>query len=141
RRGRVFTATDTSASAPVIVVNESFVRRYVPERDPIGLQIAGAGLARTIVGVVGDIQQSAGWGNFGPVSVMPATYIPAPQANAEFFKVVHLWFSPSWIVRLRVPQAGIAADMQRAVQSVDPQLPFAKFRTLDAVRGEAIAPE
>ena len=71
----------------------------------------------------------------------PATYIPAPQANAEFFKVVHLWFSPSWIVRLRVPQAGIAADMQRAVQSVDPQLPFAKFRTLDAVRGEAIATE
>lgn len=31
--------------------------------------------------------------------------------------------------------------MQRAVESVDPQLPFAKFRTLDAVRGEAVATE
>jgi ABC-type antimicrobial peptide transport system permease subunit len=29
--------------------------------------------------------------------------------------------------------------MQRAVQSVDPLLPFAKFRTLDDVRGETLA--
>ena len=31
--------------------------------------------------------------------------------------------------------------MQRAVQSIDPMLPFAKFRTLDDVRGEAVAAE
>ena len=29
--------------------------------------------------------------------------------------------------------------MQRAVESVDPLLPFAKFRTIDEVRGEAVA--
>ena len=39
----------------------------------------------------------------------------------------------------RGAQQTIASDMQRAVQSVDPLLPFAKFRTLDEVRGEAVA--
>jgi len=55
--------------------------------------------------------------------------------------MVHTWFSPSWFVRLRGPQPGIAADMQRAVETVDPLLPFAKFRTVDDVRGEALATE
>ena len=53
--------------------------------------------------------------------------------------MVHTWFSPSWFVRLRAPQPGIAAEMQRAVEPVDPLLPFAKFRTLDDVRSEAVA--
>ena len=53
--------------------------------------------------------------------------------------MVHTWFSPSWFVRLRAPQQGIAAEMQRAVEAVDPLLPFAKFRTIDDVRGEAVA--
>jgi ABC-type antimicrobial peptide transport system permease subunit len=54
-------------------------------------------------------------------------------------KMVHTWFSPSWIVRSAGAQQGIVAAMTRAVGQVDPQLPFAKFRTLDDVRGEAVA--
>lgn len=42
-------------------------------------------------------------------------------------------------VRLAGPQEGVAVQMQRAVESVDPQLPVARFRTLDQVRGEAVA--
>jgi len=95
--------------------------------------------ARTVVGVVGDIQQKAGWGSFGPVAAVPAAYVPAAQYTGGGFKMVHTWFSPSWIVRTAGPQAGIAADMQRAVQAVDPLLPFAKFRTLNEVRGQALA--
>jgi len=54
-------------------------------------------------------------------------------------KTVHAWFAPSWFVRLRGPQAGIVAEMSRAVEAVDPLLPFAKFRTIAEVRGEAVA--
>jgi hypothetical protein len=130
---------DVASAAPVIVVNQAFVARSSPDQDPIGRQIAGAGAARTIVGVVGDIQQKAGWGNFGPVAPVPASYIPAAQTNAAYLKMVHTWFSPSWFVRLRAPRPEIAAEMQRAVEVVDPLLPFAKFRTLDDVRSEAVA--
>jgi ABC-type antimicrobial peptide transport system permease subunit len=54
-------------------------------------------------------------------------------------KTVHAWFAPSWFVRLRGPQAGIVASMSQAVEAVDPLMPFAKFRTIDDVRGEAVA--
>src|SRR5439155_9783103 len=160
-RGRVFTDADVAAAAPVIVVNQAFVQRNSPDQDPIGRQIAGGGVARTIVGVIGDIQQKAGWGNYGPVAPVPASYIPVAQTNVAFLRMVHTWFSPSWFVRLRSASplerppslarsstssgetgsagGGIAAEMQRAVESVDPLLPFAKFRTLDDVRSEAVA--
>src|SRR5438093_401728 len=138
-RGRVFTDLDTAAAAPVVVVNQAFVKRYSADIDPIGRQMRLGRGAATIVGVVGDIQQKAGWGNFGPIGAMPASYIPAAQTTEGYMAMVHTWFAPSWFVRVEGPSAGVAADMQRAVQSFDPLLPFAKFRTFDDVRGEAVA--
>jgi predicted permease len=138
-RGRPFTDADSTSSAPVIVINEAFVRRHSPEQDPVGRQMISGGIARTIVGVVGDIPTKTSFGNFGPVGAAPAAYVPASQTNAALFQLVHTWFSPSWFVRTNGPQSGIAVEMQRAVQGVDPLLPFAKFRTLDDVRGEAVA--
>jgi ABC-type antimicrobial peptide transport system permease subunit len=44
-----------------------------------------------------------------------------------------------WIVRTSGPQEGVAAQLERAVKAVDPLLPFAKVRTLDQVRHEAVA--
>jgi predicted permease len=140
-RGRAFTDADTATAPPVIVVNQAFVKRYSPDVDPIGRQMrSGRGPGITIVGIVGDIQQKgAGWGNFGPIGAMPASYIPASQTTDAYLAMVHTWFSPSWFVRVEGPPAGIVAEMQRAVQSIDPLLPFAKFRTFDSVRGEAVA--
>jgi predicted permease len=137
-RGRGFTGSDTQNAAPVIVVNQAFVRRHSPDQDPIGRQLTSGGTVRTIVGVVGDVQQKASFGNFGPIAATPAAYIPAAQTSSAFLAQVHTWFSPSWIVRLAAPQEGIVGQMAKAVQSVDPQLPFAKFRTLADVRGQAV---
>jgi len=138
-RGRVFTASDAPGAAPVIVVNQAFVRKHSPDDDPIGRQIQSGNTARTIVGVVGDVQQKVGFGGFGPVGAAPASYVPVAQISDGFVTMVHTWFSPSWIVRLSGPQEGIVRQMQQAVESVDPLLPVAKFRTLDEVRGEAVA--
>jgi predicted permease len=138
-RGRVFTDADVATAAPVIVVNQAFVQRNSPDQDPIGRQISRNPVPLTIIGIVGDIQQKAGWGNYGPVAPVPASYVPVAQTSAAFLKMVHTWFSPSWFVRVRSPMPGVAAEMQRAVEPVDPLLPFAKFRTLDDVRSEAVA--
>jgi predicted permease len=138
-RGRVFTAADAEGRAPVIVVNQSFVRRHSPDQDPIGREMQHSGTAWTIVGIVGDVQQKVMFGNYGPVAPTPAAYVPVTQVSNGFLTMVHTWFSPSWIVRLAGPQQGVVAQMQNAVASVDPQLPFTTFRTLDAVRGEAMA--
>jgi len=135
RRGRLFVDTDNDASLPVTVVNEAFVRRYSPTQDPVGRQLS----LGTIVGVVGDIQQGAGWGDYGPVAAVPGAYVPSAQFGDAGFKLVHTWFSPSWIVRTSGPQQGIIQQIERAVQNVDPQLPIKEFRTLDDVRAEAVA--
>ena len=138
-RGRVFTDADTADADAVIVVNQAFVQRYSRDQDPIGRQLHQNPKPRTIVGVVGDIQQKAGWGNFGPVAPVPASYIPAAQTTAPLLKMVHTWFAPSWFVRTNGTRGGIVGDMQHAVEAIDPLLPFAKFRTIDDVRREGVA--
>jgi putative ABC transport system permease protein len=138
-RGRAFRASDGPEAPPVIIVNQAFVRRHSPDADPIGRQVQTGGVMRTIVGVAGDVQQKVAFGNFGPLGAAPASYVPVAQVSDGLVTLVHAWFSPSWIVRLSGPQEGIVAQMQKAVASVDPLLPVARFRTLDDVRGEAVA--
>jgi predicted lysophospholipase L1 biosynthesis ABC-type transport system permease subunit len=138
-RGRALASSDAAGTPPAVVVNQAFVRRYSPDADPIGRQITSNGVTRTIVGVAGDLQQKVSFGSFGPLGAPPAAYVPQAQVSSGFITMAHTWFSPSWIVRLSGPQEGIVSQMQKAVTSVDPLLPVVKFRTLDDVRGEAVA--
>jgi predicted permease len=141
-RGRVFTAADSSISAPATVVSEAFVKMYMPGDEPVGRHLdLGGGEKREIVGVVGDVQQKSGWGDGAPTAAMPDIYIPAMQVQDKFMQLVHTWFSPSWTVRSAGPAEGVIAGMQRALQSVDPQLPFAGFHSMEDVRYRALAQE
>jgi putative ABC transport system permease protein len=55
-QGRTFTSQDNDQGQRVVVVNQELVRRYLPDRDPIGQVINFWGSERTIVGVVGDVK-------------------------------------------------------------------------------------
>ncbi len=140
-RGRVFTPADTSTAAPAVIVSEAFVKMYLPGDDPIGRSLAfGGDDRRTIVGVVGDIQQKSGWSeNDAPLEPKPDVYVPATQFGDKFMQLVHMWFSPSWIVRTTGSAQGVISGMQRALQSVDAQLPFAGFHSMEDVRHRAVA--
>jgi predicted permease len=52
--GREFTEHDDVNAAPVMVVNETLVRRYLGGRDPIGQRVRAWGLPFTVVGLVKD---------------------------------------------------------------------------------------
>ena len=56
-QGREFTARDAADAPKVVVVNQAFVRRYVPGRHPLGIQLSiGNGPSDwQIVGVVSDV--------------------------------------------------------------------------------------
>jgi predicted permease len=141
-RGRVFTSADRSTTAPVVVVSEAFVKMYLGDDQPLGRHLdLGNGDRREIVGVVGDVQQKSGWGDGTPLAPMPDIYVPSTQVEDKFIPLVHTWFSPSWIVRSSGPAQGTIAGMQRALESVDPQLPFAGFHSMDDVRYRALAQE
>ena len=53
-QGREFTLQDQEGAPRVIVVNEALVRRYLPNEDPIGVDLDRG----TIVGVIGDVRQA-----------------------------------------------------------------------------------
>ena len=64
-QGRDFGPDDKAGTTPVVIVNKTFVRRYLGGRDPIGVQFA-AGYPRpdprnelTVIGVVDDIRQKS----------------------------------------------------------------------------------
>jgi predicted permease len=137
-RGRVLDDRDNEHSARVAVVNEAFVDRYVPSGvDPVGAQMTflGGSEPTEIVGVVGNVRQRTGWGNDGPLPAAPQLYVPASQMSDKFFEMVNTWFSPNWIVRTRGDLPGLAYAMRRALQAVDPRLPFSAFHTMSEIRG------
>ncbi len=138
-RGRAFNKADGPNSAPVVIVNEAFAKRYLSHQEPVGSHLRMGGSPLEIVGVVGDVQEKAGWGNFGPLGRVPAAFIPAAQTSDKSLQVVHTWFSPSWIVRAKGSPEGLIPAIKRAVESIDPQLPFASFRTMEDVRSSSLA--
>ena len=141
KRGRAFDDRDATGAPAVVVVNDAFARAYFDGEDPIGRRIRLSGIDRTIVGIVGDVQLRPGWGENGPLAPMPLTYMPVTQVNEGFLRLVHGWFSPTFVVRSALSPAELAGVMRRTVDAVDPLLPFAKVRVMSAVRDEAIAPQ
>jgi predicted permease len=138
-QGRVFTDADGPDSARVVVVNEAFARLYFPDRPAVGEMLRIGKEAAQIVGIVGSVQQRrAGWGNFGPVGLVPNLYVPTSQVEAGLLRIAHNWFSPSWIVRSPRPTAEVTAAVDRAMRSVDPMLPIAGFRSIDDLKRQSL---
>jgi len=67
-------------------------------------------------------------------------YIPAAQmTRPDGLALVHTWFQPSWIVRTAHPVEGLTGQMQRALASVDPGLPFSGFFSMSDVQAKTLA--
>jgi predicted permease len=122
------------AGAPVAIVNEAFRRRYLHGRVAVGSDIFTGEERRRIVGVVGNVQQGSGLGNYGPLATMPTIYILMSQTSDAFQQLVNTWFSPNWIVRANLAPEAIARAIQREMEAVDPQLPFNGFHAMEEVQ-------
>jgi hypothetical protein len=131
--GRLFTEADAASSAlGAAIVNEAFVERYLKDREALGVVLRNA--KARVVGVVGSIQQRPGWGDFAPLAPVPTIYVPAAQMPDDFMRLVHTWFSPSWIVRSRLGEGEARRAIEQVMRSVDPLLPIAEFRALDDIK-------
>jgi predicted permease len=137
RQGRALIAADKEDSAQVVVVNEAFVKRYLKDGQAIGVPLRFGKTARTIVGVVGDVQDArAGWGNYAPIAEIPMVYVPATQFSG--IEVIHGWFSPKWVVRSSLGGAQISRAIEDATRSVDPLLPMAAFESITDLKSGAL---
>jgi predicted permease len=129
RAGRDFDAGDRVGSGPVAIVNEAFVRRYLPGRQPLGQRVRlgfdalgydrapGAGQRRLheIVGVVGDAVYTS-----PREGMQPTMYVPIAQRNpSEFWEAVLLTIDAAPGRR-----AAVARDAATALTKADPAIAF-----------------
>jgi len=141
-RGRLVRSSDGPNSAPVVLVTEAFVERYLSRQNPIGSHLDfGNKEIREVVGVVGDVQQSSGFGNFGPLAPAANVYVPAAQVDGESFKLIHTFFDPSWVVRVAGAPGDVIPGIENVASAIDPLLPIAEFRTFDDLRRLSVSSE
>jgi predicted permease len=138
-RGRTLAASDSKTSAPAVVINDAFARRYLKDRDPLGAHIRMSGQIREIVGVVGNVQQRAGFNGFGPLDALPSIYMTFAQFPGGGLRTIHGWFSTAWIVREARPGAVPESVLRRTMTEVDPLLAVSAVRGVDEVRSAALA--
>ncbi len=129
--GRSFRNTDKADAQAVVVINQTFARKFFDTANPVGRYLKGDGKNLLIVGVVADtVGSSAGRLSLDPAPLTreETIYLPAAQIeDSESLSILHAWFQPSWIVRSAGPVEGLTSQMQRALASVDPNLPFSGF--------------
>ena len=138
-RGRAFTPQEENFGTPqVVVVSESFAKKYFPNQNPIGQRIT-LGITHDtvadkksevtargeIIGIVGDVKQR------GLASeVFPTTYV-----GWGTFPISDLAF----LVRSNADVAALSAAIRETVLAIDPSMPVYELRTMEDVVSESVA--
>jgi putative ABC transport system permease protein len=123
-RGRQFLPSDNAGASNVVIVNETFVKRFLTKTEPIGtfvktyLNPSGVPDAREIVGVVGDVLDRVG--QSGDVAQM---YIPFVQSPVAAMVVVIRGGDP----------ATLAPALHESVWAVDKGQPIGDIKTMQQV--------
>ncbi|AKF84189.1 permease [Myxococcus fulvus 124B02] len=119
KQGRDFTRQDTANAPPVVVVNESFARRFFPNEDVVGKRVIigySAPTEREIVGVVGDVRARA-----LDKPAEPELYAPLAQTP---------WAMTSVVVRSKLPLESVTALVKGEMRQLDSQLTLPRTTTL-----------
>jgi predicted permease len=139
--GRAFTQSDGHGSAPVVIVNQQFVRTYFKGENPIGQHIRigammGPGFedsVREIVGVAGDIKQT------GLDQPTPGVmYLPAAQLPDQETRMFNGLLGMSWIVRTKSAQVDVATTARRIFMD-NAHTPLLSVEPLDQVISASLA--
>lgn len=132
RAGRTFSARDNSTASPVMLINESFARKFFPGVDPVGQQlVVGPEVPRPpreIVGVVSDTRHNS----LGRAPV-PEMYLPLPQTE----------YSPrqlDLIIRTSTPSlSGLNKMVRDAVHAIDRDLYVADVKPMSQMLGASLS--
>ncbi|HEX7294836.1 MAG TPA: ABC transporter permease, partial [Pyrinomonadaceae bacterium] len=128
-RGRHFEASDNGEGQKVAIVNDAFVKRFLPE-GAIGKRVTfgceeSEGFCRTIVGVVGSIRQES-----ITDEAIPEMYLPFAQMPLNGMTI---------IVRTAADPATLVGALRNEVLAVDKDQPIAEVRTLAQRVNEVLA--
>ncbi|HEV2279847.1 MAG TPA: ABC transporter permease [Acidobacteriaceae bacterium] len=117
--GRAFSEADNATAPQVVVVNQSFARRFWPNQNPIGKHIVvGRGPQPSeVVGLSQDVH------NRGIAEdAMPQIYIPFRQLP---------WGDMNLLVRTGVAPLSLAPAVEAQIAAVDPDQPVTAVQTVN----------
>ena len=138
RSGRTFTASDTSTSPRVVIVDERLARKFWPGADPVGRRMYNVndpsefgkpGASATwynVVGVVGTTKMA------GLVTAddRPGTYyFPASQDSPRTMALA---------IRTMGDPLSLAPAVRRELLAIDPELPLYSVRTMEDRMGASL---
>lgn len=129
-RGRLLSDSDGSGSPAVAVVNESFVKRYFPEQNPLGqeLKISDKGPhgTATIIGVVENTHQTA-----MSQEAQPEINVSYLQLGPEDELTPYILASfTSLALRTHVPPSTVIPEVRTTLREVDPDLAVVDVRSM-----------
>lgn len=113
--GRALTTTDMNSTLDVALVNRAFVKKYLENRQPLGLHIVGGGADNAqyqIVGVVGDTKYAD-----LRDEIAPTAYVPLKQGGAHF------------ALRTAINPQALLPGIRKVVADLDNNLPIFDIKT------------
>jgi predicted permease len=136
-RGRGFSEQDTAASPQVVIVNETFVKRFFPNQDPIGQhfgidfpQYSGSW---EIVGVFKDFKLNNPRDATRPVYLRPLSQHFSGYKEPEMMSgEAQSMFMNAMVLNFNLPQANADALLRQTLAGIDPNLTVMDLRSLDA---------
>jgi predicted permease len=136
-RGRGITEQDTATSRPVAVVNQSFVKKFFPEEDPIGKHfgVNGAAYAGSfeIVGVIADFKMNNPRSAAHRLFLRPlAQRFTAYKEPRDLTGEARSMFINSVILRFNGPRDDAEQIARHTLASIDPNLTITRMRSYDA---------
>lgn len=128
KAGRYFTAADDSSSAPVIIVNEAFAKKYYPGESALGKRIStgySTDSLQTVVGIVGDVRRTA-----LDLDAAPAMYLGYHQASYPGLTL---------ILRTRDNANNVPAALKRDLSALDPDQTLGKIMPMETVLSASLS--
>jgi putative ABC transport system permease protein len=133
-RGRAFEPPDLTDDGAGVVLSASLARRLFGDVDPVGrvVELPGSRTGTlTVVGVAGDVRDA-----LLATPPAPLLYLPSEGAARLTGGVAPMPFVPNEatvVLRSELPVDALMPAMRAVLREIDPRLPVANPRTLDAV--------
>jgi predicted permease len=130
--GRAFDQRDATTTPRVALISKALARIYFRDQDPIGRQLRfgfppDPPVDREIIGVVGDVRDTALGSDPGPMMYVPYAQAPFPGAVV--------------VAKSSVGLAGFTSAIRRTVASLDKDLPVTDIAEMTQILDSSVAQE
>jgi putative ABC transport system permease protein len=126
RLGRDLQPSDEQGSPPAVVIDETLVKQFFPNLDPVGMQISLplSGSIYTVVGIVGATKMN--------------NLDSTPRPRAYYFGPQTPFASVSFVLKVEGDPMNLVSTMRREIAALDANLPVSS-RTMDQILADSVA--